>query len=110
VIAVFIAVTEVKNAHLFRRKIVVNKKPIAHLQAHCQSHTSQRCNQSFVKELASPCPEKEKQKISLRFAKIKSAYPQTDKRTLTQEKNYGDIYLTDRPIDKEEETTAYNIV
>ncbi len=24
------------------------------LQAHCQSHTSQRCNQSFVKELAKP--------------------------------------------------------
>jgi hypothetical protein len=26
----------------------------AHLQAHCQSHKSQRFNLSFVKELASP--------------------------------------------------------
>jgi len=52
------------------------------LQAHCQSRTSQRYNQSFVKELASPCPKKEKQKISLRFAKIKSANTQTDKQTL----------------------------
>jgi len=30
------------------------------LQAHCQSHTSQRCNQSFVKELAKPTLEKKK--------------------------------------------------
>jgi hypothetical protein len=28
------------------------------LQAHCQSRTSQRCNQSFVKELAKPIQEK----------------------------------------------------
>jgi hypothetical protein len=28
------------------------------LQAHCQSHTSQRCNQSFAKELAKPTQEK----------------------------------------------------
>jgi hypothetical protein len=28
------------------------------LQAHCQSHTSQRINQSFVKELAKPAHEK----------------------------------------------------
>jgi hypothetical protein len=44
-------------------------KPTAHLQAHCQSYTSPRCNQSFVKELASPCLRKEKQKFSQRFAK-----------------------------------------
>jgi len=30
------------------------------LQAHCQSRTSQRCNQSFVKELAKPTQEKKK--------------------------------------------------
>ena len=30
----------------------------AHLQAHCQSPTSQRFNQSFVKELAKPTREK----------------------------------------------------
>jgi len=28
-----------------------------HLQAHCQSPTSQRFNQSFVKELAKPAKE-----------------------------------------------------
>jgi len=28
------------------------------LQAHCQSRTSQRCNQSFVKELAKPTQRK----------------------------------------------------
>ena len=28
------------------------------LQAHCQSPTSQRCNQSFVKELAKPTQDK----------------------------------------------------
>jgi len=28
------------------------------LQAHCQSRTSQHCNQSFVKELAKPTQEK----------------------------------------------------
>jgi hypothetical protein len=30
------------------------------LQAHCQSRTSQRCNQSFVKELAKPTQKKKK--------------------------------------------------
>ncbi|EON78631.1 hypothetical protein ADIS_0876 [Lunatimonas lonarensis] len=30
------------------------------LQAHCQSRTSQRCTQSFVKELAKPTQEKKK--------------------------------------------------
>jgi len=34
----------------------LNKPP--HLQAHCQSPTSQRYNQSFVKELAKPAQEK----------------------------------------------------
>jgi len=29
-----------------------------YLQAHCQSPTSQRCNQSFVKELAKPTQDK----------------------------------------------------
>ncbi len=29
-----------------------------HLQAHCQSRTSQRTDQSFVKELAKPTQEK----------------------------------------------------
>jgi hypothetical protein len=29
-----------------------------YLQAHCQSRTSQRCNQSFVKELAKPTQDK----------------------------------------------------
>jgi len=33
-------------------------KPL-YLQAHCQSHTSQRYSQSFVKELAKPSQEKE---------------------------------------------------
>jgi len=30
------------------------------LQAHCQSHTSPSADQSFVKELAKPTPEKKK--------------------------------------------------
>jgi hypothetical protein len=29
-----------------------------YLQAHCQSHTSQRTDQSFVKELAMPTQDK----------------------------------------------------
>jgi len=29
-------------------------KSLPYLQAHCQSHTSQLSNQSFVKELAKP--------------------------------------------------------
>jgi len=29
-----------------------------YLQAHCQSSTSPRCNQSFVKELAKPTQDK----------------------------------------------------
>ncbi len=32
--------------------------PQPYLQAHCQSPTSQRSNQSFVKELAKPTQEK----------------------------------------------------
>jgi hypothetical protein len=31
---------------------------LTHLQAHCQSRTSQNAAQSFVKELAKPTPEK----------------------------------------------------
>jgi len=34
------------------------------LQAHCQSHTSQRSNQSFVKELANASP---RNRLSGRF-------------------------------------------
>jgi len=42
----------------------------AHLQAHCQSPTSQRYDQSFVKELANPTQEK-KFKIFLPLFKEK---------------------------------------
>jgi len=44
------------------------------LQAHCQSPTSQRCNQSFVKELAKPTQRKiELKKIS--FPSENKKYP-----------------------------------
>jgi hypothetical protein len=37
-------------------ELIQNSQP--YLQAHCQSPTSQRSNQSFVKELAKPSQEK----------------------------------------------------
>lgn len=54
------------------------------MQAHCQSPTSQRSNQSFVKELAKPTQEKLFLKISQPFKKIKNAThnpTQTDKKS-----------------------------
>ncbi len=44
----------------------------AHLQAHCQSPTSQRFNRSFVKELAKPAPEKNFKIFLPLFKKIKT--------------------------------------
>jgi hypothetical protein len=55
--------------------ILINKPP--HLQAHCQSPRDQRCNQSFVKELAKPT---HREKLFKKFAdtlkKIKNAVTQ----------------------------------
>jgi len=47
------------------------------LQAHCQSRRSQRCNQSFVKELAKPSQEKKK------FKKCPTVRQKTVKMTAT---------------------------
>jgi len=41
------------------------------LQAHCQSHTSHRCKQSFVKELAKPT-QKEKEILKMPTARQKT--------------------------------------
>jgi hypothetical protein len=38
--------------------LTLNKILPTHLQAHCQSSTSQRTDQSFVKELAKPTQDK----------------------------------------------------
>ena len=48
-----------------------------YLQAHCQSRTSQRCNQSFVKELAKPTQEKRN------FKKCPTARQKTMRETTT---------------------------
>jgi hypothetical protein len=58
--------------------MVKNKKP-SHLQAHCQSPTSQRYNQSFVKELAKPAQRKIVfKKFPDLLRKIKNADTQAD--------------------------------
>jgi hypothetical protein len=62
------------------------------LQAHCQSPTSQRSNQSFVKELAKPTQEKLFLKIpTLQKNKKRNAQPDTDrqksKKTMTLKPN-----------------------
>jgi hypothetical protein len=57
------------------------------LQAHCQSPTSQRSDQSFVKKLAKPKQERLFLKISQPFKKIKNAThnpTQTDKKANRQ--------------------------
>jgi len=63
------------------------------LQAHCQSRTSQRSNQSFVKELAKPTQEKlflkyfpTLQKNKKRHAQP-NTYRQKSKPTITQKTN-----------------------
>jgi len=43
-----------------------------HLQAHCQSPTSKRYNQNFVKELAKPAQREEFQKFSPSLKKTKT--------------------------------------
>ena len=48
------------------------------MQAHCQSPTSQRYNQSFVKELAKPTQEKLFLKNFQRFKKNKKRNAQPD--------------------------------
>jgi len=64
-----------------------------HLQAHCQSPTSQRYNQSFVKELAKPTQEKLFLKNVPTLQKNKKRYAQPDsdrqksKRTMTLKLN-----------------------
>ncbi len=75
---------EQKNVHQFKKRNVVIRMPTHTFKHIAKAAQSQRYNQSFVKELASPCPRKEKQKISPRFAKIKSADTQTDKPNLTR--------------------------
>jgi len=51
------------------------------LQAHCQSPTSQRYNQSFVKELAKPTHrEKLFKKFAHTLKKIKNADTQADRK------------------------------
>ena len=63
------------------------------LQAHCQSRTSQRTDQSFVKELAKPTQRKIvlKNFPSLQKNKKRNAPPNTDrqksKRTMTRKLN-----------------------
>ena len=62
------------------------------MQAHCQSPTSQRSNQSFVKELAKPTQEKLFLKIpTLQKNKKRNAQPDTDsqksKKTMTLKPN-----------------------
>ena len=63
------------------------------LQAHCQSPTSQRSDQSFVKELAKPKQEKLFLKISqpLQKNKKRNTQPDTDiqksKQTMTLKPN-----------------------
>jgi len=49
-----------------------------YLQAHCQSHTSQRYNQSFVKELAKPTQIEFQNIFSSPSKKIKTPDTQTD--------------------------------
>jgi hypothetical protein len=48
------------------------------LQAHCQSRTSQRYNQSFVKELAKPTQEEFQNIFSSPSKKIKTPDTQAD--------------------------------
>ena len=51
------------------------------MQAHCQSHTSQRYNQSFVKELAKPTHrEKFFKKFADTYKKIKNADTRADRK------------------------------
>jgi hypothetical protein len=49
----------------------------AHLQAHCQSPTSQLCSQSFVKELAKPTREKNFKIFLLRLKEKKLKHANT---------------------------------
>jgi hypothetical protein len=58
-----------------------------YLQAHCQSPTSQRSNQSFVKELAKPTQDKiDFKKFPYPSKKIKNAtHNPTDNDTETQQ-------------------------
>jgi hypothetical protein len=56
------------------------------LQAHCQSHTSQRFNQSFVKELAKPAQE-ENIKIFLPRLKEKKLKHANTQATQTEKEN-----------------------
>lgn len=64
--------------------MTVNSQPI--LQAHCQSPSSPRTDQSFVKELAKPTQEKIVfKKFSRPFKKIKNAtHNRQDNDTETQ--------------------------
>jgi hypothetical protein len=60
---------------------MVNISP-RYLQAHYQSHTSPRFNQSFVKELAKPTPsEKLFKKFADTFKKIKNSQHEPTEKT-----------------------------
>jgi len=70
VIAVFIAVTEVKNAHLFRRKIVANKS-----QSHTCKHIAKatRANaatKALSKSLQVPAQKKKNKKFPYASQKL----------------------------------------
>ena len=73
------------------------------LQAHCQSRTSQRCNQSFVKELAKPTQDKIViKKFPTLLKKIKNATH--SRHSMTQKLN------TDNGLQgRWTRTTGYNI-
>lgn len=56
---------DINQLHINCTNCTMTGKRQPNLQAHCQSPTSQRYDQSFVKELANATPEKLVLKISI---------------------------------------------